>query len=376
METAGVTPAGAVTAPDLAEVTRAEGPFATVYLTTEQDVDNASQRSEQRWKTLRGELAEAGAQEAALAAVDPLVPDAHVHGSCLAAIANAQGLLHVEHGPGAPPGDMGRWDVLPWVVPLLEWRQASLPHVLVLADRQGADLVGVRYEGRDLRREAGGKDFPLRKTGEGGWSQRRYEERAENIWQENAEDVAKELTGLVQRIQARLVVVAGDVRAVQLLQRALPGDVAEMLEVVGGGRSSDGSRDAVSEDVQRLLARLVERDTEALLEKLHEELGQGDRAVEGAGPAIEALSKAQVDVLLIRDDPDDDRRAWFGPDPSQLAETAEQLRQIGVEAPVQGRRIDVLVRAALGIGAGIRVTSADRAPRDGVAAILRWAEGG
>jgi len=45
METSGVTPRGAVAAPELAAVFEREGPFVTVYLATEAAIENASGQS-------------------------------------------------------------------------------------------------------------------------------------------------------------------------------------------------------------------------------------------------------------------------------------------------------------------------------------------
>jgi hypothetical protein len=88
-----------------------------------------------------------------------------------------------------------------------------------------------------------------------------------------------------------------------------------------------------------------------------------------------ALALSQVAVLLIADEPDDGRSLWFGPDPALLASSDRELKELGVDSPEQGPARDVLVRAALGTGAGIRVVDdADRLA-DGVGALLRWTTG-
>ncbi|HEX2038625.1 MAG TPA: Vms1/Ankzf1 family peptidyl-tRNA hydrolase [Acidimicrobiales bacterium] len=372
MESAGTTPAVAVHAPDLAELAAQRGPFLTVYLATEGEVENAAQRTELRWKQVRDDLAEAGADDHLLAAVDALVPDAHHHGRCLCVVANTSGALHVEHNDELPKRDLGRWAPLPSLVPLLEWRQLGVPHVVVLIDRQGADLFAFRREGPDLRAESGGGADPLHKAEAGGWSQKRYQQRAENTWEKNADAVAADLAKLVDRINARVVAVAGDVRAVQLLREALRRDVADMLVEVEGGRAVDGSVDAVSDDVVRAVATVAARDTVALLEKFREEIGQGDRASDGVARTVEALSRAQVEVLLVADDPDDERTVWFGPEPTMLGLAADEVAGMGANPVQQGRLADVLVRAALGTGAAVRVVPGHGGPREGVGAILRW----
>lgn len=372
METSGAVPRGAVDAPELAEIIRKKGPFLTAYVTTDAEIENASQQSQAHWKALRAELESAGAPSSVLDEVDGLVPDAHLEGQCLAVVADADGVVHVEHEPDVPHHDLGRWAALPSLVPLLEWRQRNPAHVVVLADRTGADLFAFRRAQPDLHREAGGADGPIRKVQPGGWSQRRFQQRAENMWEQNAEDVAKELVRLVERVDARVVAVAGDVRAVQLLKDSLPPEVAAILTEIDGSRSVDGSIDEVASDVVRVVDTAVAADTKELLQKYKEELGQSDRACNGPAATLAALAAAQVAVLLVHDDPDDDRTAWFGEEPNMVGTTDAEVRAFGAQEPQQGRLVDVAVRAALGTGAGVRVVPSAGGPKDGVGGILRW----
>ena len=374
MERSGAIPQVGVAAPDLVETLAAPGPFATVVLTTEADVENAAQRSELHWKSLRAELTDAGAPESALEAIDALVPEAHTHGQAMLAIANAVSLLHVEHFPQLPKRDVARWSALPLTLPIIEWRQESPAYVVVLADRLGADVHGFRREGSDLHLEAGGDDDPIRKVQPGGWSQRRYQQRAENTWEKNADDVAKEVVRLAEHIDARLVIAAGDVRALQLLQESLPPEILECFDIVEGDRN-EWSLDSIADDVVRLVSTAVAADTVSLLEKFKEERGQGDQAVEGVGATLAALTAGQVDTLLIGNDPDDERTAYFGLEGIPVGTSASALTDLGVERPTEGPLLDVAVRAALGTSARVRlVPSAGAAgPREGIGALLRWA---
>ena len=47
----------------------------------------------------------------------------------------------------------------------------------------------------------------------GGWSQRRYQQRQVNTWEENAREVADEVARLAKGIDARLLAIGGDVYA-------------------------------------------------------------------------------------------------------------------------------------------------------------------
>ncbi|MBV8983909.1 MAG: hypothetical protein JO248_05655 [Acidimicrobiia bacterium] len=374
MEHTGVTPAGAISAPDLIDVVLGNGPFLTVYLATEAAIENAAQRSELRWKDLRRDLANQGVDDAILEAVDPLVPDAHLKGECLVVIANASGLLHVSHEPEPPTRDVGRWGAPPMIGPLLEWRQSQVPHVVALVDRKGGDLFVFHPGGGDHHMEAGGADDPIHKAKPGGWSQSRYQRRAENVWEANASDVADALVELVDKEQPRLIAVGGDVRAVELVKQALPARVLDLVGDISGNRTPDGSVDAVAEEVTRLVATAVAADTKDLLAKFREERGQADRAVEGAEDTLAALTRAQVEVLLVHADPDDDRTVWFGPEAIPVSGRSTDLTDLGVaqaEANA-GALVDVAIRAALGTGAGIRMIPGAGGPTDGIGAILRW----
>ena len=101
METTG-TPTFdlAVSSHDLVQAAKVfddTGPFTTVYLTTEPSIDNASHRSELRWKDLARTLQAQGAPDETLDAIAALVPDAHLQGATLVVVAGRGGVLLEEH---------------------------------------------------------------------------------------------------------------------------------------------------------------------------------------------------------------------------------------------------------------------------------------
>jgi len=358
--------------PALRALTDAPGPVLSVLLTTEGDVENAAAVSQRRWSALRDELDHGGADPRALDLVEPFVASAHEHGACLAVIATPGDVRHVEYGPTAPPADMGRWSELPAVAQLLRWRQESPPYVLVLTDRRGADITAVARHGDAVERVVDGTDDPLRKVAPGGWSQRRYQQRAENTWEANARAVAHDVERASDAVGAEVIVVAGDVRAVELLEKHLPDRLLHRIEEVSGGRAADGSAAETEEAAHRWVATAAARTTVALLEKFREERGQHDRAADAPAATIDALNRGRVGVLLVHDDAADGRRAWTGPDAVPVAADEQALRDLGVDAPRSAPLVDVLVRAALGTGAGVWLVPRAGGPADGVGAILRW----
>jgi hypothetical protein len=371
VEHSGLTPPGAVVAADLAQVVARPGPFASVYLSTEAEIDNASQRSQTRWKTLRRDLEGAGVPEEILAGVEEVIGDAHLSGQALGVVADAGGRL-VEHSPEPLPRDRATWAPAPALVPIIAWRQSSPPCLAVLADRTGADLLVFRHELPDVQREAGGEHGPVTRAGPGGWSQPRYQRRAENTWEHNAGDVAAEVVALVERFEPRVIVVAGDVRAVELLRGQLPSELAARLKVVEGGRAEDGSHRHFMASLRQLVDEAVDADTAALLGKFAQELGQSDRAADGPEAVLAALARGQVEVLLAADQADDERLAYFGPEPTQVGRSQADVAAMGAEDPQEAPLVDVAVRAALGTGAGVRVVPPDSGPTGGLGAILRW----
>ena len=373
MESSGVTPRVGLDCSDLADIYTRSGPVVTVYLTTE-PVAQAAEVTGKHWQTLRRDLEEAGTTTEALDVIDGLLPDAHTKGRCLSSVVSADGeLLHQGHHPDPPTRDLGRWAELPSLLPVVEWRQSRPPHVVVLVDRTGADIVVFEaLDGRDFRIEVEGTDDVIRKVAPGGWSQQRYQQRAEDSWETNAKVVAERLARVVEKVEARLVIAVGDVRALQLLREALPPQIEAIVEQVEGGRSADGSVDAIAADAVTLVATAVAHDTSELLAKFREELGQHDRAANGPAEVAAALCAGQVEVLLIHDDPEDQRTAWIGPDANLVSLELGPLKEMGVDAPVEARLPDAFLRAAVGTSAAVRVVPSASVLEEGVGAILRW----
>lgn len=359
-------------APDLAELANCPGPFASVCLVTEGGIDNAAMRAEMRWKTLRGELDDAGAPEPVLAKIDEQVATAHLSGEGLGVVVATEAEPRVEHMAKAPVDDRASWGAVPSLVPILASRQSSPTCLVVLADRSGADLSVSCHDRPEVHRQAGDADHPMAKSAPGGWSQPRYQRRAENTWEHNADDVAAEVVTLVERFDPRVVVLAGDVRAVQLLQQALPSPVAERIAVIEGGRAEDGSRERITVAVEDVVRDAVDADTAQLLGKFDEELGQSDRAADGPEDTLAALARSQVEVLLVEDRRHDSRLSFVGEDATQVGLAAADVEAMGATDPRQAPLVDVAVWAALKTGAGMRIVPAESGMSGGLGAILRW----
>ena len=360
---------------DLAPLFEASGPFLSLYLAAGGDVENAASRLDLRWKSARGDLQEQEVPIGVLEAVDPLVEGGHTAGATLAVIVSVDGVAHAAGLPTPPVRDvLARWAAVPYVLPLLAQAQKAIPFVAVLATRASAEIVA-RSPGGERTEQVEGYQGPhLHRSAPGGWSQPRHQHRAEVIWERNASEVAEVLARIVDDVRPRFVAAAGDVRALQLLREQSPKRVQELLRAAGGEYPS---MDQVLDKAAELVEAEARRDTDALRERFAQEQGRGPGglATEGGEATLAALARSQVEVLLVADDPDDERRAWFGAVPQQLALDRGTVEDMGEPTPVEGRLPDVAVRAALGTSAGVHVLDPDDAGlQDGLGALLRFAD--
>jgi hypothetical protein len=349
-----------------------EGPFVTVYLESTSEQIDAEERLEVRWKNARRDLEDAGADAATLDAVESAVIGNHGGGATLAVVAARGDVLVTRHLPAPPTTDRWRLGPLPWLGPLIDTDEHLLPHVVVLADRVGADVYGVAPSGEAIEASVDGDTEHIHRGKPGGWSQRRFQQRAENTWEDNARQAARTVAEVAGRIGARTVLVGGDERAVGFLTDHLPEHLHGLVQPLEhGGRDPGISFDDVAEEVTRLVDTVAAADTVEVVQEYKEERGQDDRAAEGPARVVEALQTAVVQTLLVHDDPDDERTAWFGPEPTHLAlERDDLVSGMGVEEPQEARLVDVCIRAAVGTGADVRIAPRSLL-REGLGAILR-----
>jgi hypothetical protein len=262
------------------------------------------------------------------------------------------------------------------VVPLLAWLQRRPPYLLVLTDRTGADLHASRGGGdRPRVLTVDGPDDEIERNAPGGWSQPRYQNRAEDSWRHNAAAVAEACRGPLRETGARLLIVSGDVRAVQLLEEHLPASVRGQVTIrhLTGGRHPDGSERHRADRVADVAAAAADDVTQALLTRFAEQRGPRGLAVEGRSATLTALAQGRLDTLLVVPGTDGGRFAWFGPQPTQLA-PGDTAPPTGWPEVHRGPVIDVAIRAALLAGAHVRILEPDLPgnPADGIGGLCRF----
>lgn len=347
------------------------GPFASLYLDTRADFEEAPKQIELRWRGLRAQLENDGAPGSVLSRLDEAVEGAHREGDGFVAVANEDKVLLRRH-LATPVADAAHWGPGAHLVPLLEWHQDNPPYAVVLVDRTGAELEVTSAWRPEYTTQVEGDEWPVRRINPGGWSQRRYQERAANLWEQNAKDVAAAVEKIAADDDLELVIVSGDVRAVSLLRENLSESFSPALYTLEGTQAH--SVDEISEEINKAVAAHSAQTTEAVLEKFREERGQQDRAVEGAGRTARALSEARVETLILAG-PGDKSVFTVAQDPTQVATDRQALLDLNLGEVAEASLVDAFIRSAIAGGSAVRVVpslSGEHGPLDGVGAILRY----
>ncbi|KAB7843763.1 hypothetical protein [Streptomyces mobaraensis] len=358
----------------LRELLAAPGPFASVYFGLEARPERAEEAGA-RWRDLAARLAREGADAATVDALTARVMDALPGTGVLALFASHGEVRHAAELPGGHHGDVAEFAAVPHLLPLLEWRQEHPAHVVAVVDRTGADLLVHPEGGTEARRRTvQGTDDEILRTS--GLPNMRFQHRAEDSWERNAKVVAAAVDEALAEVSASLLLVAGDVRARQYLTKHLPARVRRDVTVghISGSRSADGSAAVRTSRTETEVARAGHARTAELLRTLEHELAPGGHAVEGVRATLDALAVGRVGTLTVTDDPRDQRTAWFGDSPAELAERRDDLPPDGGGEPHEGRLADVAVRAALLTGADVRVLEPGepRTPAQGAGGICRY----
>lgn len=359
---------------ELLDVYGAEAPFATAYLSAPSARAGASDRLRTGWEHARRRLAREGVADAVLdemgAAVERL---GHGGGASVMVVADRSGVVVEGHLPEELAADVAVGGLTPRLVPLIESQQEAVPHVIVHTDRTGADIYAVAQGALVGQHAVEGETEHITRSKPGGWSQRRFQQRAENTWQDNAREVAREVAEVIEEVGAAVVVLAGDVRARHLLVDELSD--AHRALVVDIERAEDtGSVAALAAEAVRAQATVAAEHTVAVLAEFGEARATG-RGADGVADTLGALRRGQVRTLLVVDDTfgDETRTAWCGDDPTMVALGPETAGEGSVDL-TEGPLTDLAVRAALAQDAEVRVVPSHgrNSPAEGMGAILRF----
>jgi len=137
-----------------------------------------------------------------------------------------------------------------------------------------------------------------RRTSKGGWSQARYQRRADNVHVHHIKEVVETLARLVREEELQHVVIAGDEVALSIFREQLPKTLAEKVIDMTAWDRAAGEADILAGS----LGSLREKDAETDAERVAELIGawrSGGLGVAGPESTLSALQLGQVDELII-----------------------------------------------------------------------------
>ena len=365
---------------ELSDVLVADGPFVTVLVESESEVEKPADKYDLVWKDVTRQLIDEGVDGATVEAVAAAKGE-HSDGKARLVVATTDDhkvrlAMSLRHAPRQPIVDVAP---VPHLMALVDELSQRVPYILVKADRAGATIEAWRDLGDKARTVEGNADtgWGPDPRGVSKWQHDEHQNRLQHSWVADiAHDIVKSLTTLAKDVQPELIVGVGDQRELTAIEEHLPGDLRPLWTTVEGGRGEDGGEELVRQRVKDLLHRHTARKSLDQLEEYAQERGQLKRACDGVGPVVEALRKAQVETLLVTTDAPTDAVLWFGPEPTQIGLAQEDLEALGVPLPSSGPLVDVLLRAAIGTGADVQLVphELEQAPHGGVGALLRYSD--
>jgi hypothetical protein len=344
------------------------GPWASVNMDASHDTANADAARALRWRGLRGTLAASGAVGDVLNALDTAVGQlpnrAGQWGAVLLARPGDDPVVEVL--PHPPLTETATWSMLPEVAEVIRAHVNDVRWIRVVADRTGADIS----TSEDFDNTVDGTEqWPLHKSGKGGWSQARFERWVEESWDRNAAKVAQEVVAIFDRMAPDLVIIAGDVDARQLVVKHLPERVSVKLMRSPGSRGAGADNEALLEVTDGAAVELVERQRRQALDRYRADAPRG-LAVDGLSDVTLALRSRAVDTLFLAR-PDRSDEVWLATADTELHISPDKAELDGDAAAVNAGA--ALIAAAAVSDAALVIDVSDRGRwRDGVGAALRF----
>ena len=260
----------------------------------------------------------------------------------------------------------------PLIAPLAQVMESYDHHGVVLIDRERVRILSV-YLGTLLDEiEVHNEPIPTpHDVQAGGYSQSRYQRRKAEEMRSFFKEFAKEVQEFVRRYQPDDLVILGTEENVAKFREFLPERLLEMVVYTGPMR--------VDEPTPEVLARLEphlqaerERESDALLKRLEEQVRQDYLATAGFRSTLAALQEGRVDTLVLERDStrEGSRCTQCG---FLFGRVTEQCPFDGAETTPVPDVVDEMLRLAEAQGAEIEfVDPGAAAAMRGTGALLRY----
>ena len=260
---------------------------------------------------------------------------------------------------------------MPHLYPLVRLIDQYPRYASVVLDTSHARVFVFGLGTMERREEV--KSVKTRRTSMGGWSQARYQRRADNFHLHHIKEVVETLNRVVRADNVQHIIVLGDDVVVSMLKDALPLHLTEKLVDV------DRVERQASEDeiVEATLNVLRQKDADTDREKVAEVIGAwqgGGLGVVGPEATLRALQNGQVEELIIAATADALRPVQQLPDDTVPGPLATETSAVSAASDKQLRLSDELVTRAQQTGARVRMIEDPELLRNhgGVGATLRF----
>ena len=352
------------------------GPVGVVHVDASRNSENAEHLVQLRWAEAEADLQQAGAPEDVVAllreratAADGVAGN---HGRTV--VADGSAVLLDVSTPVPPVRGTGSYGAVPQLFPLVRGLDAVVPHVLVEVDHVGADIHVVDPRGREVAdMEVEGSHDVLHRYGGGGWSHRRFQMRALDSFERNAEAVLETLEDVVTKQSPAAVLLTGDPTSRGIIRdKAGTGLSALLVELEHGGRAEGTDHDALAQEVDEVLGQHRQRQMGETLARFEQDRGRGRAGVDGLGEVVRALRAGAVDTLLLVDDPSASHTLWTSEEPMHVGNDRSEVESLGAQEPVEAPADAVLVRALVAQDGAIELVEGASGIAGGVGAILRF----
>ncbi|SLK15587.1 baeRF2 domain-containing protein [Arthrobacter sp. P2b] len=366
---------------EYADLYKLPGPWCTAYVDAGTGTVDTLEAADVRPGNARAQLEAQGASAADLDAVEQsLQPEAGIPAPVSRFVLVHQGKAEINEvlaGDRVLPERISV-DPIPDLLPLVKHRPEDLPYVVAEVSREHGEirLYHAGAGAPDSTREVQGETEHLSKFQGGGWAHLRFQHHTEDVWRRNADEVAGEIDRVVAESGARLIVLAGDIRARGLVQEQLSKASQDLVSVVDSHTHTQGADDALLDDqVNQRVAELWAAEQQEVMDRLAMQEGQANpESATGIGAVVHALQQAQVDVLILNDAALTERTLLALDSEPWIATAEEESLAANVLGKVPAPA--ALLRAAALTDARVLLVPGPVLPEGvDVAALLRWPTG-
>ena len=193
-------------------------------------------------------------------------------------------------------------DAVPHLYPLAQVNDQYPRYAALLLDTNSANLYVFALGATQRRESVQGEK--TRRTSMGGWSQARYQRRANNFHKQHIKEVVDLLDKVVADERLNHIVIACDEVTRPFLMAQLPKHLAEkVIDIVNVEVKSVPEHEFLSETMAALRHADAKTDAEHV-QRMLDAWRAGGLAVAGIEPTQRALEMRQVEELLIAANPD------------------------------------------------------------------------